>query len=163
MCKLGPSHDRVGGKLIASGFSGSGRLGLPLSRGLGLPLSRMRTFFRLGPAWLTSLSSASHSIFMSAPKRSTLRGSALLAELTVNRTLPRPLTEHERLGREQRHAAALLYQLPIALPSREEPAGGERADVGQGTEVLVGNVNDYSRWLHLGRMGGQLEQCLSEP
>src|SRR5215472_8296679 len=102
-------------------------------------------------------------MFVTAPEKSTLRGSALLAELTVNRTLPRPLTDHERLGGEQRHAAALLYQLPIALPSREEPAGGERADVGKGTEVLVGNVNDYSRRLHLARIGGQLEQYLSEP
>ena len=41
-----------------TGFTGSA--------GLGRLLSRMRTFFRPSPCWLTSLRSASHSMFISA-------------------------------------------------------------------------------------------------
>jgi hypothetical protein len=37
--------------------------------------------------------------------------------------------------------AALFGKLPISFPFGEEPTGGEGADVGEGTELFVGDVD----------------------
>jgi hypothetical protein len=47
--------------------------------------------------------------------------------------------------------AALFGKLPISFPFGEEPTGGEGADVGEGTELFVGDVDFHSRRLHLDR------------
>jgi len=63
----------------------------------------------------------------------------------------------------QGNPAALFRKPPIPFPLREEPAGGEGADIAKRAEMLVGDVDSHSRRLHLPRLGGKPAQYVGEP
>ena len=69
----------------------------------------------------------------------------------------------ELFGSEQRDPASVFGKPVFVLPSREQAARRERADVGEGTELLVSNVDRDSRRQHDTRFAGQLQQLLGKP
>ena len=86
-----------------------------------------------------------------------LRGAA-------RRTARSPLHEGlEVFGREQCDPASVFGKPVFMLPSREQSARRERADIREGTELFVSNVDRDSRRLHDTRFAAQLQQLLGEP
>lgn len=69
----------------------------------------------------------------------------------------------EVFGSEQCDPAPVFGKPAFLLPSREQAARRERADVREGTELFVGNVDRDSRRLHDARFAGQLQQLLGKP
>ena len=73
---------------------------------------------------------------------------------------------HEGLkvfGSEQCDPASVFGKPVFLLPSREQAARGERADVGEGTELFVSNFDRDSRRRNDTRFAGQLQQLLGKP
>jgi len=69
----------------------------------------------------------------------------------------------EVFGGEQDDPASLFGQPVFVLPSREQAARRERADVGEGTELFVRDVDRDSRRFDDTRFAGQLQQLLGKP
>ena len=69
----------------------------------------------------------------------------------------------EVLGSEQCDPASVFGKPVLVLPSRQQAARRERADVGEGTELFVRNVDGDSGRLDDTSFAGQLQQLLGKP
>src|SRR5215471_1096477 len=84
--------------------------------------------------------------------------------LATSRACPKPTScRHERFGSEEGDTAALLRKLSVVFPLGEDPAGSEIANVREGTQLLVGDVDGDSRVSYFAGGSRQLNQPLREP